>query len=205
MVALLGEMRREMNGVAADAMYDAGVRGVLNYGVSIPTIRDIAGRTGHDHSFAKFLYRQQVRELRMAAVSIAEPELVTAGELQFWLEGNPSVELLDELAMRLICRSSVIGDVVGMWLECGDAPARYAAMMSLARAAGYDVARVLRGTVRAIEESPDDMRLARAAVFLLGSIAAEADRADDVRRAAAALPESRAGRHVREEMAWMVG
>ena len=31
MVVLLGEMRREQNGVVADAMYDAGVRGTLNY------------------------------------------------------------------------------------------------------------------------------------------------------------------------------
>ena len=209
MSALLGEMRRNMDGVTAEAMYNAGVRGLLNYGVGIPAIRRIARETGKDHQFAKYLYRQQVRELRMAAVSVAEPECVTADELPFWLEGSPATELLDELAMQLICRTSpeVLDAVVDRWLEHGDATARYAAMMSLARAAGCDRRRALEGIVTAIGESPDNMRLARGAVVLAASVAAaDESLAVRVREIASALSGSGpAGRHFADETEWMIG
>ena len=208
MSRLLREMRRNMDGVTAEAMYNAGVRGVLNYGVSIPTIRTIARSVDKDHEFAKYLYRQQVRELRMAAVSVACPECVTADELSFWLGGDPSTELLDELAMQLIGRTSpeVLESVLSEWLERGDSAARYTAMMSLARACEYNKERALTAAAAAVGESPDDMRLAHGAVMLAAAIAA----ADDsmvprIRDIAARLSDSGpAGRHFAEETEWMI-
>ena len=208
MSALLAEMRRNMDGVTAEAMYNAGVRGLLNYGVGIPAIRRIAREAGKDHQFAKFLYRQQVRELRMAAVSVAEPERVTADELAFWLEGSPATELLDELAMQLISRTlqPVLDAVVGQWLEDGDPAARYAAMMSLARAREYDKGRTLAAMAAAVGESPDDMRLAHGAVTLAASVAAaDGSCIRQIRGIAAALADSGpAGRHFAEEIDWMI-
>ena len=93
MTALLGRLRREMNGAVVEAMERAGVKGMLNYGVSIPTIRAIAAEAGQDHAFARFLWLQQVRELRMAALSIADPGSVTPDDLDFWLSGEPTLEL----------------------------------------------------------------------------------------------------------------
>lgn len=208
MSALLAEMRRNMDGVTAEAMYNAGVRGLLNYGVSIPAIRNIARATGKDHGFARFLYRQQVRELRMAAVSVAAPGCVTADELPFWMEGSPSTELLDELAMQLISRTAppVLEAVMAQWLERGGRDEQYAAMMALSRAADYDRRRALEGLAAAVSAAGDDMRLAHAAVMLAVSAAA----ADDVlvaqiRRMAASLAEcGPAGRHFADETEWMI-
>ena len=208
MSQLLREMRRNMDGVTAEAMYNAGVRGVLNYGVSIPTIRNIARSEAKDHEFAKYLYRQQVRELRMAAVSVACPECVTADELPFWLAGEPSTELLDELAMQLISRTlpAVLDAVIDDWLERGDSPARYAAMMSLARAREYDKGRALAAMAKAVGESADDMRMAHGAVTMAAAIAA----ADEsyiplIRETALALTnQGPAGRHFAEETEWMI-
>ena len=53
MAALLGELRREMNGAVAESMQRGEGGYGLNYGVSIPTIRAIAGRVGTDHAFAR--------------------------------------------------------------------------------------------------------------------------------------------------------
>ena len=44
MAALLGELRREMNGAVAESMQRGEGGYGLNYGVSIPAIRAIAGR-----------------------------------------------------------------------------------------------------------------------------------------------------------------
>lgn len=105
MATLLGRLGKEMNGAVVEAMEHAGVKGVMNYGVSIPTIRQIARTEAIDHPFARFLYQQQVRELRMAALHIADPEAMTVGELPAWVDPvMPTLELYDELAFALLSR-----------------------------------------------------------------------------------------------------
>ena len=83
MLALLAELRREMNGVAADAMRSYGGQYGVNYGVAAHTIREKASAIPHDHEFAEYLYKQDVRELRIAGLWIAEPERVTVDDLPF--------------------------------------------------------------------------------------------------------------------------
>lgn len=203
MTSLLGELRRYMDGATAEAMFAAGVRGVLNYGVGIPVIRSVARREERDHGFARYLYRQQVRELRMAAVIIARPECVTADELPFWIDGNPSEELLDELAMQLISHTSVLDDVIAQWLEQGDAKSRYAAMMALSRASGYDRRRALAGLAAAVAAHPDNMQVARAASLLAASMAADASVRDEVAAAVSSLGKSPAADFVASEFEWL--
>ena len=81
MIKLLGAMRKQMNGAVADAMFYYGSNYGLNYGVSLPTVRQIAREQTADHELALYLYKQQVRELRLAALHIAEPERITTQEL----------------------------------------------------------------------------------------------------------------------------
>ena len=102
MAALLGELRREMNGAVAESMQRGEGGYGLNYGVSIPTIRAIAGRVGTDHAFARFLYRQDVRELRMAAPTIADPASVPPDNVDEWFAGRLPEGLIEELALRLL-------------------------------------------------------------------------------------------------------
>ena len=202
MASLLGRLRREMNGAVVEAMERAGVKGPLNYGVSIPTIRAIAAETGRDHAFARFLYRQEVRELRMAAVSIAEPSAVTPDELPEWLEGDPTLELLDELALKLFskCSPEVTDTLAGRWLTRGTLPMRYAALMTLARVPRKEPGSLLAGLRRTLEEFPREMTLARAAVPCCCSLAGLCS-GDELR---AALPDTPSGRFVREELAGLL-
>ena len=69
MIKLLGAMRKQMNGAVADAMFYYGNNYGLNYGVSLPTVRQIAREQSADHELALYLYKQQVRELRLAALT----------------------------------------------------------------------------------------------------------------------------------------
>lgn len=136
MAALLGKLRREMNGAVAESMQRGEGGYGLNYGVSIPTIRAIAGRVGTDHAFARFLYRQDVRELRMAALTIADPVSVTPDNVDEWFVGRMPEELIEELALRLLsrCGRPVLDTLCGRWLRAGSGAERYAALMALARA-----------------------------------------------------------------------
>ena len=134
MAALLGKLRREMNGAVAESMQRGEGGYGLNYGVSIPTIRAIAGRVGTDHAFARFLYRQDVRELRMAALTIADPVSVTPDNVDEWFVGRMPEELIEELALRLLsrCGRPVLDTLCGRWLRAGSGAERYAALMALA-------------------------------------------------------------------------
>ena len=84
MVSLLGAVRKEMNGAVLDTMRYYGADYGLNYGVAIHTLREIAGRMPRNDGFARYLYLQQVRELRIIALWLAEPERLTPADFAFW-------------------------------------------------------------------------------------------------------------------------
>ena len=57
MIALLGRVRKEMNGAVSESMAQHGQNYGLNYGVSIATLREIAANETKDYAFAKYLYQ----------------------------------------------------------------------------------------------------------------------------------------------------
>ena len=108
MVALLGELRRERNGAVADAMRCYGAPYGLNYGVSLPTLRKLARAETPDHDFARYLYLQEVRELRLAALHIARPESLTPDEFPAWAAGIVNSEVAEEAAFAFLSRSAAL-------------------------------------------------------------------------------------------------
>lgn len=132
MVALLGELRRERNGAVADAMCLCGKPYGLNYGVSLPTLRRIARAETSDHDFARYLYVQDVRELRLAALYIAQPERVTADEAAFWAAGIINSEVAEEASFALLSRVGVLPELFRSWITASPL-LQYAALLAAAR------------------------------------------------------------------------
>lgn len=132
MVALLGELRRERNGAVADAMCLCGKPYGLNYGVSLPTLRRIARAETSDHDFARYLYVQDVRELRLAALYIAQPERVTADEADFWAAGIINSEVAEEASFALLSRVGVLPELFRSWITASPL-LQYAALLAAAR------------------------------------------------------------------------
>lgn len=132
MVALLGELRRERNGAVADAMCLCGKPYGLNYGVSLPTLRRIARAEMPDHDFARYLYVQDVRELRLAALYIAQPERVTMDEAAFWAAGIINSEVAEEASFALLSRVGVLPELFRSWITASPL-LQYAALLAAAR------------------------------------------------------------------------
>ncbi|WP_302250323.1 DNA alkylation repair protein [uncultured Alistipes sp.] len=132
MVALLGELRRERNGAVADAMCLCGKPYGLNYGVSLPTLRRIARAEMPDHDFARYLYVQDVRELRLAALYIAQPERVTMDEADFWAAGIINSEVAEEASFALLSRVGVLPELFRSWITASPL-LQYAALLAAAR------------------------------------------------------------------------
>ncbi len=160
MTALLGEIRRERNGAVADSMRLVGRPYGLNYGVSLPTLRRLARAETPDHDFAEFLFRQDVRELRLAAFHIAEPDRLTPDNSAFWAAGIDNNELAEEAAFALLSRAGAFPALFGLWI----APSqplllRYAALMAAARwpqAPGEWIAPALEAVHRAAVAAADE-------------------------------------------------
>ena len=231
MTALLGEIRRERNGAVADSMRLVGRPCGLNYGVSLPTLRRLARAETPDHDFAEFLFRQDVRELRLAAFHIAEPDRLTPDDSAFWAAGIDNNELAEEAAFALLSRAGAFPALFGLWI----APSqplllRYAALMAAARwpqAPGEWIAPALeavhRAAVAAADEEPAsggsapsasaaEVRslsrvgahlLAQGAVAFCAAIGARNEETRQaVLRAAGSLGSLPAEDFVHEELAW---
>lgn len=133
MVALLRELRRERNGAVSDTMGYYGTAYGLNYGVSLPTLRKLARAEHSDHDFARYLYRQDVRELRLAALHIARPDCLCAGEFPAWAAGIVNSEIAEEAAFALLSRTDALPDLFREWIASPDALLQYAALLAAAR------------------------------------------------------------------------
>lgn len=204
MVALLARMRRERNGAVADAMCRYGRPCALNYGVSLPTIRQIARAEAPDHAYARLLWQQDVRELRLAALHLADPARLT-DEAGFWAAGIVDAELAEEAAFALLSRAEGFGGLFFRWCADADPLLRYAVLLAAARSALPTTAWIAAAAeALAAPAEPTAARLvAQGAVAMfaaLGSRGAEERQA--VLRAAEALPAGPAADYVCEELAW---
>ncbi|MCC8088985.1 MAG: DNA alkylation repair protein [Rikenellaceae bacterium] len=119
MTALLRELKNEMNGAVSGSMNDNGMRYGLNYGVSVPTIRSIARRYGPDNQLAELLIKQDVRELKLSAIYIADPEKMNLDGFRIWEQNLTTVELMDNASLFLLPFVGFWRGITDRWLESG--------------------------------------------------------------------------------------
>lgn len=134
MTKLMSLLRNSMNGAVVGSMEERGLSYGLSYGVAVHTIRDIARGFAPDHPLACLLYRQQVRELRIAATYIAEPALLTVPDLGFWAAGIGTAEIAEHTG-RMIGRSDIVTEAVAAWGASGHQLEVYAALTAAAHGA----------------------------------------------------------------------
>ncbi|MBO5276048.1 MAG: DNA alkylation repair protein [Alistipes sp.] len=203
MIALLGAMRKQMNGAVADAMYYYGADYGLNYGVSLPTVRQIAREQEKDHALALYLYKQQVRELRLAALHIAQAEAITMEELPTWAEGVINSEIAEEMAFALLPHTTIISDIFAAWSESDNEFLAYATLMAAARSELARDTNIVNVTPNILSRFSASRIIAQGVVALL---AAAYDCDAEARKAVAevieGLEESPAANYVKEEMSW---
>lgn len=198
MVALLGELRRERNGAVADAMCLCGKPYGLNYGVSLPTLRRIARAETPDHDFARYLYVQDVRELRLAALYVAQPERVTMDEAAFWAAGIINSEVAEEASFALLSRVGVLPELFRSWITASPL-LQYAALLAAARSPQASLAWVdaaLEAVHRNAVEAEAVVAAARSAAAADTSAAPAAGIAGAAGQAASASFVARAARLV---------
>lgn len=211
MIQLLGALRKEMNGAVADSMYYYGENYGLNYGVSLPTIRSRAVTVGKDHEFAKYLYKQQVRELRLAALHIADAALVDCKEVDFWAEGIINSEIAEEIAFALLRYTKELANIFDSWTKSGNKFLAHAAIMAVAKSELATHSETIERVAEVVKLFPEERIIAQSAVALFASsidrhLIAPTDESsatkDLIGKTIEAIPQSMAKEYIEEEMAW---
>ncbi len=206
---LLGEMQRMMNGAVVGSMRFYGAEYGLNYGVSLSTVRSLAKSEAKnsDHKFAKLLYRQEVRELRLAALWIADSNAIAENnELDFWARGIINSEVAEEAAFALLYRCTGIES----WLDIDNELLQYAALMAFAQRSSlhkeqtHEILNLVEDKV--IELLATHQNLLPKGVVSLLDAALKSDISNErIETLLASLPENnRATTFIREEVAWRI-
>ena len=203
MIALLGKVRKQMNGAVSESMATHGQQYGLNYGVSIATLREIAAGEDIDYSFAKYLYQQQVRELKLCACHIADPKMVDTHEFPFWSRGITNAELAEELAFALFSKIYDINSLMGIWTTESNEMVAYAALMAASRNERTMSEVAYIAIENAIKANPESEYIAQGVVALVCYIASR-DKSVKVGipTLLSNLADSATKRRVEEELEW---
>lgn len=201
MVALLGVLRKQMNGAMLDTFRCYGADYGANYGVAIHTLRDIASEVGCDDEFARYLYRQQVRELQIIALWCADPmRVVSADDFEFWGSGLINSELAEQAAHALLSRVPSIAVCLDRWVDGTDSLRAYAALLAASRSAEIAPDISLEVIVKAVTRYADNRLVAQGAVALAASLIAK-DR-PTARLLLRISGDSASARFLLDEVAW---
>ena len=201
MVALMGALRKGMNGAVLDTFRCYGAEYGLNYGVAIHTLRDMATEIGRDDEFAHYLYLQQVRELRIIALWCGEPEKVcTLEDIAFWGEGIINSEVAEQAAQALLCKVPAMEVLLKEWCRSEKALLTYSALLAASRAEGLNAKCAIEAILDAEQRFPDNRLVGQGAVALASSLIKE--NRQEIERLLTSLGDTPTAQLIREEVAW---
>lgn len=152
---ILRELRRQMNGAVSQTMRELGQRDVINFGVSLPTIKDIALRYAPNHELACQLSERQSREATIAALYIANAEQLTIDQMEKWSDKWRTEEIARLSAMLLFWKSPQAAEFASLWIGTTTALRSTSALYIVGRICGMvDDALILRAIEQSIK-TPD--------------------------------------------------
>ena len=93
--------RQLMDGATAQSMRDKGVQYKLNWGASIPMLREKAEELGQNYDLAIALWKENVRECKILATMLMPADEVLPEVIDIWMEQMPSQEMAEQASFNL--------------------------------------------------------------------------------------------------------
>ena len=93
--------RQMMDGAVAQSMRDKGVDYHLNWGVTLPRLREKADGIGKNYDLAIALWKENVRECKILATMIMPSDVVLPEVIDIWMEQTPTQEIAEQAAFNL--------------------------------------------------------------------------------------------------------
>jgi 3-methyladenine DNA glycosylase AlkD len=93
--------RLMMDGSIVQSMRDKGVDYHLNWGATLPRLRQKADEIGKNYDLAIALWKENVRECKILATMIMPADEILPEVVDIWMEQTETVEIAEQAAMNL--------------------------------------------------------------------------------------------------------
>ena len=93
--------RQMMDGAVAQSMRQKGLDYHLNWGATLPRLREKADELGKNYDLAIALWKENVRECKILATMIMPAEVVLPEVIDIWMEQTPTSEIAEQAAFNL--------------------------------------------------------------------------------------------------------
>ena len=93
--------RLMMDGMVAKSMRDKGLGYKLNWGATLPRLREKADEIGKNYDLAIALWKENVRECKVLATMIMPAERMLPEVADIWMEQTPNLEIAEQAAFNL--------------------------------------------------------------------------------------------------------
>jgi len=98
---VIKKLKSLSNSEAIVGMARYGITPESTYGISIPDLRKIAKEIGMSYKLAQRLWSTNIRETRILASMIEDPEIVTEEQMEGWVNEFNYWEICDQCCMNL--------------------------------------------------------------------------------------------------------
>ena len=119
--------RQAMDGQVSQSMRQKGVDYRLNWGVTLPRLREMADEIkaqplpdGGEYSLAIALWKENVRECKILATMLMPPDEMLPEVADIWMEQTTTVELAEQTAFNLYQHLPYAAEKAFLWISSSD-------------------------------------------------------------------------------------
>ena len=114
-----------MDGATAQSMCQKGLDYKLNWGATLPRLKEMAAELKGDESLSLYdlaiaLWKEDVRECKILATMLMPPEEILPEVVDIWMEQTTTVELAEQAAFNLYQHLPFAAEKAYLWLSAAD-------------------------------------------------------------------------------------
>lgn len=114
--------RQMMDGQVAQSMRQKGVDYHLNWGATIPRLREMADeiKTEDAYFLAIALWKENIRECKILATMLMPPDELLPEVADIWMEQTETVEIAEQLAFNLMQHVPYAAEKAFLWISSAE-------------------------------------------------------------------------------------
>lgn len=112
--------RQMMDGSIAQSMRDKGVNYHLNWGATLPRLKEKATEIGPNYDLAIALWKENVRECKILATMIMPADKVLPEVIDIWVEQIDAIEIAEQASFNLFQHLPFAAEKAFLWLAAPD-------------------------------------------------------------------------------------
>ena len=105
-----------MDGSVSQSMRQKGLDYRLNWGITLPRLREMADGIGQSYDLAIALFKEDIRECKILATMLMPPGEVLPEVIDIWMEQITSQEIAEQAAFNLFQHLPFAADKAFTWM-----------------------------------------------------------------------------------------